>query len=119
MVDDGSRRVFVTYRFGPDPSSMRSRRRPVGIKFDQEELNELGAAMFIITIAFAVVFSNNHLLSTSHSLSAFLLVLPYSFVATVTGFALHELAHKISANHFGYPAAFSYNKRRFKDSFRR
>ena len=111
MDDIGPERTYVTYRFGPDPNSMRSRRKPVGIRFHREELNELGIAMFIITIAFAVVFSNNHLLSRSHDLTGFLLVLPYSFMATLTGFGLHELAHKISANHFGYPAAFSYNKR--------
>jgi Zn-dependent protease len=111
MVDEGSSRTYVTYRFGPDPDSMRSRRRSVGIRFHKEELNELGVAMLIITLAFAVVFSNNHVFSPSHDLMRFLLVLPYSFIATFTGFGLHELAHKISANHFGYPAAFSYNKK--------
>jgi len=106
--DDENR---IHFSFGPDPAAMRSRRRPVGVRFESKELEELGVAMFFITIAFAVVFSNNYLLHRTHDLFAFLRALPFSFAATLTGFFLHEIAHKISANHYGFPAAFSYNKR--------
>jgi Zn-dependent protease len=86
-------------------------RRGVGVRFDKEEIKELGIAMGVITLAFAAVFSGNFLWGGSFSPLAFIVVLPFAFVATFTGFLLHELAHKISANHYGYPAAFSYNKR--------
>ncbi|MGA1819549.1 MAG: site-2 protease family protein [Thermoplasmatota archaeon] len=109
MSHDDENRIY--FSFGPDPAAMRSRRRPVGVRFESKELEELGVAMFFITIAFAVVFSDNYLLHGSFNPRAFLLALPFSFVATLTGFFLHEVAHKISANHYGFPAAFSYNKR--------
>ncbi|MBN1389159.1 MAG: hypothetical protein JXA22_00795 [Candidatus Thermoplasmatota archaeon] len=109
MAYDGE--VTTVFSFGPRMDDLRSRRRAVGVRFERKELEELGIAMLFITIAFAVVFSNNQVLGRDHDLFRFLAVLPASFIATFTGFALHELGHKISANHYGYPAAFSYNRR--------
>jgi len=37
-------------------------------------------------------------------------ILPVAFIAVLTAFALHELAHKITANYYGHYAAFSYSK---------
>jgi Zn-dependent protease len=99
---------MFTFQYGSDRFAGRRR---VGVKFDRHELKELGIAMGVITLVFAARFSGNFLWGGSFSPLAFIVVLPIAFVATFTGFLLHELAHKISANHYGYPAAFSYDKR--------
>ncbi len=40
----------------------------------------------------------------------FALNLVTSFFAVLTAFVLHEIGHKIVANHYGYPAAFAYSR---------
>lgn len=92
-------------------SNRYGKRPPVGIRFDRNEIKELAIAMGVITVAFAAVFSGNYLLGGEIDPISFIVLLPFAFVATFTGFLLHELAHKVSANHYGYPAAFSYNKK--------
>lgn len=38
-------------------------------------------------------------------------MLPFSLIAVLSAFALHELAHKIAGNFFGFPAGFTYSKK--------
>jgi Zn-dependent protease len=38
------------------------------------------------------------------------ITLAASFFAVFTAFVLHEMGHKIMANHYGYPAAFAYSR---------
>jgi len=109
LSDD--RGPYHEYSFSYGQDMPYGKKRKVGVRFDRDEIKELGIAMGVITLAFAAVFSGNFLLGGSFSPMGFILVLPFALVATFTGFLLHELAHKISANHYGYPAAFSYNKR--------
>ncbi|MBN1539672.1 MAG: site-2 protease family protein [Candidatus Thermoplasmatota archaeon] len=108
-MSDGNR----NYRIVMDQGYGRSygKRPSVGIRFDRNEIKELAIAMGVITVAFAAVFSGNYLLGGELDPAYFIILLPFAFIATFTGFLLHELAHKVSANHYGYPAAFSYNKK--------
>jgi len=84
-----------------------------GVRFSIEEIKSLSVAVIVLTFAFAIVFSRNSLIQISGSgfnTMEFMTALPISFIAVVTAFALHEMAHKIVANHFGLPASFSYSR---------
>ncbi|MFW3146663.1 MAG: site-2 protease family protein [Thermoplasmatota archaeon] len=100
---------YISFSYGND--FQMSRRRKVGIRFDRQEIRELSIATGVLTLAFAFVFSGSDLLDGRINFIGMLLLLPFSFIAVLTGFALHELGHKISANIFGYPAAFSYSQK--------
>lgn len=85
----------------------------IGIRFSKEELRELGIAVLVLTVAFAYSMSNGGLIYKGIEdidIGTFLVYLPIAFFAVSTAFALHELAHKILANIYGYPAAFSYSR---------
>jgi len=93
------------------PGMGRSRK---GVHFSPTEIKELGIAIVILTFAFAFAFSSNGIFSLTDPLALFYrmtFALPVAFLAVATGFALHEIAHKIVANYYGYPAAFSYSMR--------
>ena len=76
-----------------------------GIRFGAYELIQIALAVVVLTISFAIVFSRSALLNNgdfwSFRMSAFLAALPVAFVAVITGFMLHELAHKFTAMHYG------------------
>ncbi len=63
-----------------------------------------------------MVFSSNGLrdligrLGDKGFFGLFALNLVASFFAVLTAFVLHEIGHKIVANHYGYPAAFAYSR---------
>lgn len=87
----------------------------LGVRFSEEEIKSLAIAVTALTIAFTVVFSGGlrNLLSNignTETMVDFGLNLVISFFAVLTAFVLHEIGHKIVANHYGYPAAFSYSK---------
>lgn len=82
----------------------------LGIVFSQKELKDLAIAVGVLTICFSIAFTSQGILSQDLKLMRFLTVLPISFLAVITAFALHEIAHKVTANHFGYVAAFSYSR---------
>lgn len=114
MSDD---RSYETY-YMSDPSYVRSsRKRKVGVSFSKEEKKSLAIAVGVLTFCFAIAFTSNgirDLLSSERSgeiFIDFIGMLPVSFLAVITAFVLHEVGHKIAANHFGFPAAFSYSKR--------
>jgi len=80
------------YRFEFFPRHYTIQRRPVGkIKFSETELKHLAIAWLILTLAFYLVFRK------SFVAAAF---------AVTTGFFLHELGHKITANKMGYWSEF-------------
>ncbi len=81
--------------------------------FTREELTALGIAVVVLTLCFSVAFMGgilDLLAMKSSDRTIFFEILPVAFVSVLTAFALHELAHKISANYFGHYAAFSYSK---------
>lgn len=87
-----------------------------GIRFSEEERRSLTIAVIVLTFCFAVAFSSNGVfdllarMSQKGFLSRFIITLVTSFIAVLTAFVLHEMGHKVVANHYGYPAAFSYSR---------
>jgi Zn-dependent protease len=88
-----------------------------GVKFSSEEIKALSIAVGVLTICFAVAFSSSGILdligrfkNDNISIGFFILILGVSFISVLTAFVFHEIGHKIAANHYGYPAAFSYSK---------
>lgn len=79
------------YRFEFMPDYEISK-RPVGkIRFSETELKQLGIAWLVLTIAFFMVFESGIIAAG---------------IAVATGFFLHELGHKITANRMGYWSEF-------------
>ncbi len=70
------------------------------MKFSREELIDLSKAWIVISLAFAIVLSNE-----IFSLS-FLLTVLISAITVGVGFLLHELAHKYVALRYGCTAEF-------------
>ncbi|OYT27427.1 MAG: metalloprotease [Candidatus Altiarchaeales archaeon ex4484_96] len=66
------------------------------------EIWELLTAWVILSIAFAILYSQKEL-------SIFLIAFPISMVAVGLGFALHELGHKYLAQKYGLSAYFKAN----------
>ena len=84
----------------------------MGVRFSKEEIKNLAIAVSVLTVCFSVAFRSSGLLYmfSLETLMRILYFLPVSFVAVLTAFLLHEIGHKIVANHYGHPAAFYYSK---------
>jgi len=77
------------FEFMPEYSIQK---RPVGkIRFSEIELRQLGIAWLVLTAAFFMVFRGSIIGAA---------------IAVTTGFFLHELGHKITANKMGYWSEF-------------
>jgi Zn-dependent protease len=74
--------------------------KPTHIHFSQTEILHLLLALLVLTFAFSFALSRP--LSFANLVGA----LPISFLGIGTGFLLHELAHKFTAQHFGLWAEF-------------
>lgn len=88
----------------------------LGVKFSEEEVRSITIAVIVLTFSFSLVFTANGLtdiisrLGTRELYVNFGINLITSFFAVLTAFLLHEIGHKIAANHYGYPASFSYSR---------
>jgi len=69
--------------------------------FTPKEIRELGLSFIVLTLAFALVFEY-----PVPSIS----VVGISAIAVGTGFVLHELGHKLTAQHYGYRAEFEMSR---------
>lgn len=70
------------------------------ISFSEREIKDLIKAWVILSLAFAII------LSGFRSTSIFIQMFFISALTVGAGFLLHELAHKIVAQHYGYWAEF-------------
>ena len=77
--------------------------QPAGIKFSKQEIIHILIAMTILTIAFSFAFAQYPPLSHINEVIGFL---PLSFLAIVTAFFCHEIAHKYVGQKFGYWSEF-------------
>ncbi|MBI2129910.1 hypothetical protein HYU07_06800 [Candidatus Woesearchaeota archaeon] len=77
------------------------------LKTSKTEINHLWKAWLAISVAFAIVLGGGF----SVSLFSFKFLLNIIFAAFTVGigFLLHELAHKLTAQHFGYWSEFRAN----------
>ncbi|MEM2900813.1 MAG: hypothetical protein QXT63_08480, partial [Thermoplasmata archaeon] len=76
-------------------------------KFSTKELKHIGIAMAALIFAFS--FPNSLCLG-EFSLYSYLVTLVIMTISVATGFLLHELGHKFSAQMYGCAAEFRYSK---------
>ena len=72
------------------------------VRFGREELRQIGISVGVLTLAFALVLMPR----SGDLLINFAFYLGVSFVVVLTGFMLHELAHKFVAQRYGAWAEF-------------
>jgi Zn-dependent protease len=72
------------------------------VKFGREELRQIAISVGVLTIAFTLVLMPR----SGDLVFGFLVYLGISFVVVLTGFMLHELAHKFVAQRYGAWAEF-------------
>ena len=73
----------------------------------KRELVDISKAWFAISLAFTFIFTNIGLSNLSGIMSVqFLIVLLASLFTAGLGFLLHELGHKVAAQHYGCEAEF-------------
>ncbi|MDL2246892.1 site-2 protease family protein [Methanobrevibacter sp. OttesenSCG-928-K11] len=68
-------------------------------KFTRNEIRDLIISFLVISLGFAIMFSNG-------TFSSLELLLPISMVGVGIGFIFHEIAHKLSSMHYGYWAEY-------------
>ncbi len=68
-------------------------------KFSSNEIKDLIISFFVISLAFAILYSGRNFAMIPN-------LLPLIMVGVGLGFILHEIAHKISAMHYGYWAEY-------------
>lgn len=84
------------YGYGSQPRST--------LRFSKTELFHLGISVAVLTIAFSFAFVP--IRSSAFSIASFLTVLPQSFLAIITAFVFHELAHKYMGQKYGFWSEF-------------
>lgn len=77
------------------------------IHFGRQELIQIGISVAVLTVAFTIVLLGGFMGDLeSYSASLWLFALGVSAVVSITGFLLHELAHKFVAQRYGAWAEF-------------
>ncbi|HIF37179.1 MAG: metalloprotease [Methanobacteriota archaeon] len=86
-------------------------RRPTSkMAFSDYEKKEIKESIGFLTVAFALALSGG-LYTVMNDYSILLRTLPMAFAAVMTGFLLHEIAHKWMAQQYGCWAEYRGNKR--------
>lgn len=75
------------------------------MKFNRREIGDLLFAGFMISLAFAILFSGGYSALTSFD-SGIIIALGISFFTAGAGFLLHEIMHKYYAQKYGLNAEF-------------
>jgi Zn-dependent protease len=93
----------VRYRYTYQPAY-----RPKGLSFGRTELMHITIAVLVLTVAFALAFSDFFFYSEYYFRNPIVFVdfLLAAFIAVGTGFLFHELAHKKLAQMYGCWAEF-------------
>lgn len=68
-------------------------------KFSSNEIKDLLISFFVISLGFAILYSGRNFSEIPY-------LLPLVMIGVGSGFILHEIAHKISAMHYGYWAEY-------------
>lgn len=80
-----------------------------GITFSEKEIFQIAISIIVLTFAFSFAFSGNAFEFSKMNFGKVIVILTISFFAVLTGFLLHELAHKISAQKYGCWAEYRYS----------
>lgn len=102
MVCMNNQRVYGS--FYDVPFNQYSQPSRSGFSFSRTELIHLFISISVLTIAFSFAFVP--IRGNTWSVSSFLSVLPMSFLAILTAFVCHELAHKYLGQKYGYWSEF-------------
>jgi len=86
-----------------DRNNYKSSIQLSGLKFSRQEIFHILVAIAVLTIAFSFAFASYPPLS---HLDEIIEYLPFSFLAIVTAFFCHEIAHKYVGQKFGYWSEF-------------
>ncbi len=102
---DNRRQVYESFYDVPFSSQTGSvSYQKSGMRFSRTEIIHLLISMTVLTLAFSFAFVP--IRSPSWTVSRFLSILPMSFLAIVTAFVCHELAHKYIGQKYGYWSEF-------------
>ncbi|MDD5502029.1 MAG: site-2 protease family protein [Candidatus Thermoplasmatota archaeon] len=83
------------YSYQPAPGKLR---------FGSAEILQISIAILVLTISFVISISNSEILKGGDFWNInprFFSSLPVAFFTVLTGFMLHEMAHKFTAMHYG------------------
>ena len=99
------RKTYYSFHDTPfkDRDNYDSGIQPSGIKFSRQEIFHILIAMAVLTIAFSFAFAPYPPLTHFAEVIGYL---PLSFLAIVTAFFCHEIAHKYIGQKFGYWSEF-------------
>ncbi|HYK93824.1 MAG TPA: site-2 protease family protein [Thermoplasmata archaeon] len=91
-----------TYWIGPPPREHR------GLTTSPTELVHVAVAFLVLSVDIALVsgFLRFGVLAGAVGVNLFLAGLGFAFVAALTGFVAHEMAHKVAAQRYGFWAEF-------------
>lgn len=102
-----NRRVYSSFHdvpFADQYASTSGFPQRGGMRFSQTEIFHLMISVTVLTIAFS--FAIIRIENLMWNLSSFLTIIPQSFLAIVTAFVCHELAHKYMGQKYGYWSEF-------------
>jgi Zn-dependent protease len=81
-----------------------------GLRFSGRELREIAISVLVLTLAFTILFSGGlDRLAAAIADMTFVYYFIISFLAVLTAFFFHEMAHKFLAQKYGCWAEFNYN----------
>lgn len=80
----------------------------VGMRFSEVEKHQIMVSVLVLTVAFALALSGGIFHMLEIGFKSLIILLVISFIIVVTGFLLHELAHKYVAQRFGCWAEYRY-----------
>lgn len=101
------RRVYLYDRpRGPDLYSGRRGK----FSTSPTEIGHLAIAFFVLVICFAVALGSGGILF-GISIAGIIFMFPIALLAVGLGFVLHEMAHKLTAQHYGCWSEFRYDGR--------
>jgi Zn-dependent protease len=77
------------------------------VSFTRNELVDLAKAWFVLTLAYCFIGGGGYvILFTPYTL---LVMLPWTAIASILTFIVHEIAHKFTAEHYGYETHYKAN----------
>jgi Zn-dependent protease len=97
------RKIYYSFHDIPDAYPYERSYGGQGIRFSEIEKRHIFIAIGVLTIAFAFALSPYPPL---YNINSVLYALPISFVAIVTAFFCHEMAHKYMGQKYGYWSEF-------------
>jgi len=89
------------------PPSFNVEVQPRGVRFSGKEIFQLLVSTLVLTVAFSFAFLFG-MYGPHLDLGNPLYIIPIALAAAITGFVLHELAHKLVAQGYGMRAEFRY-----------